>query len=168
MATNDFRRRFSMGRRGPAPQPATVRLLNGRSEGRDSGGRKVRTPGRGFIEAAPEKPEDLSARASQIWDVAVADLERVGSLKLSDGPGLEMLCEAGAAWYGCRDRVRKTGRYVKRPSGVVALSPLVADMRAAEADYRSWVREFGLTYSVTAQLVVGDDDYDDRHNPFAG
>lgn len=158
-----------MGKRGPAPQPAALRLLNGRAPGRDSSGRVVGPPGKGFIHQAPDKPPDLSAKASEIWDVAVADLEHIGSLKLSDGPGLEMLCEAGAAWYACRARVRKAGRYVKRPSGVVALSPLVADLRAAEADYRAWVREFGLTYSTTARLAGdGSGGVDDRFNPFAG
>lgn len=142
-----------MGRRGPAPRPAAVRLLQGVSEGKDSGGRRVGPPGKGFVRAAPPKPAGLSPRAAEIWDSAVADLERVGSVKLSDGPGLEMLCEAGAVWYGCRARIRKEGRMVTRPSGVVALSPIVADMRAAEADFRSWCREFGLTYSTAARLV---------------
>lgn len=127
-----------MGRRGPAPQPPAVRLVEGRSPGRDSGGRRVALPGKGFIHAAPEKPEDLSPRASEIWDVAVADLEHIGSVKLSDGPGLEMLREAGAAWYGCRERVRKTGRYVKRPSGVIGLSPIVADPESGAASRPGW------------------------------
>jgi phage terminase small subunit len=144
-----------MGRRGPAPQPAALRLLTGRSEGTDSGGRRIGPPGKGFVRAAPPKPADLSPRASAIWDVAVADLEHIGSVKLSDGPGLEMLCEAGATWYACRGRIRKTGRQVTRPSGVIALSPTVSDMRAAEADFRGWLREFGLTYS-TAARFVGD------------
>jgi P27 family predicted phage terminase small subunit len=155
-----------MGRRGPAPQSAALRLVNGRSEGTDSGGRRVGPPGKGFIRAAPPKPADLSPRASQIWDAAVADLEHIGSVKLSDGPGLAMLCEAGSVWYACRERIRKEGRQVKRPSGVVALSPIVADMRAAEADYRSWLREFGLTYS-TAARFVGDAPGGGAPNPFS-
>jgi P27 family predicted phage terminase small subunit len=167
LVANSSERGFSVGRRGPAPQPASLRLMNGVSEGRDSGGRRVGPPGKGFICAAPPKPADLSAKASEIWDAAVADLERIGSLKLSDGPALEMMSEAGATWFACRERVRKVGRNVTRPSGVVVLSPIVADMRRAEADYRSWVREFGLTHSAQLRLAApAAGQVDGRPNPF--
>jgi phage terminase small subunit len=62
-----------MGRRGPAPRPAALRLLEGRSEGRDSGGRKVAPPPKA-VYLPPTAPPDLPAAVTREWAAVVADL----------------------------------------------------------------------------------------------
>lgn len=153
---------------GPRARPAGLRIIEGRSPGRDSGGRKVPMPPR-FSRDTPDKPDDLSPKASALWDEAIADLESIGRLKRSDGYALEMMCEAYATWKDCQARVRKMGRLMKRPSGVIALSPVVADMRAAEASYKSWAVEFGLTAAAEQRLAAEDSmgSRGDINNPFA-
>ena len=155
-----------MGPRGPAPRPRALKLLNGTGEGRDSGGRRVRNDPK-HIRQAPEKPNDLSAKASALWDIVVDDLEVTGALKVSDGPALEMLCEAYATWKILGDRIGKAGRLVKRPSGVVVLSPLVRDQREAAREFLILAREFGITPSALQRLSADDPSAVDGQNPFA-
>jgi hypothetical protein len=62
-----------MGKRGPAPRPAALRLLEGRSEGRDSGGRKVASPPRPVF-VPPAMPPDLPAAVTREWAAVVEEL----------------------------------------------------------------------------------------------
>jgi P27 family predicted phage terminase small subunit len=162
-----------MGGRGSGriPRPAGLRIVEGRSEGRDSGGRRVPLPPP-FVRDTPDKPPDLSPKASALWDEAIADLESIDRLKRSDGYALEMMCEAYATWKDCQARVRKVGRLMKRPSGVIGLNPIIGDMRAAEASYRGWACEFGLTASSEQRLSAdgfpGRGTGTGEYNPFAG
>jgi phage terminase small subunit len=54
------------GASGRRPAPAKLKLLNGRSPGRDSSGNLVKPPPP-FERAAPEPPEWLSAEARKQW-----------------------------------------------------------------------------------------------------
>ena len=51
-----------MGQRGPKPRPSAIKLLQGRSPGRDSGGRRVASA-LPFLRQAPEQPPNLSLEA---------------------------------------------------------------------------------------------------------
>jgi phage terminase small subunit len=69
-----------MGKRGPAPAPAGLKLVEGRSPGRDSGGRLVPQPP-GFERVAPQAPDWLSPNARDMWDRTVAELDQLHLLK---------------------------------------------------------------------------------------
>jgi phage terminase small subunit len=62
-----------VGKRGPKPKPAALRLLEGRSEGRDSGGRKVPTPPRPVFVPAT-MPPGLPAAVCREWERVIAEL----------------------------------------------------------------------------------------------
>ena len=63
-----------------AKRPAALRLINGRSPGRDSGGRVVEPPPT-FIPEAPEPPEWLIGEALAEWRRIVPGLESLDLLK---------------------------------------------------------------------------------------
>lgn len=154
-----------MGRRGPIAAPAHLRLANGSRPGRDSGGRRVSQP-RNMFGEPPEKPDDLSAKASQHWDAVVEELEQAGTLQRSHGPLLVMLCEAWATWCNRQAQIAKVGRVSKRPSGLLDVNVLVRDQREAGREYVRLARELQLTPDA-AQRVAGGSGSGDGGNPFS-
>lgn len=84
---------LKMGRRGPAPAPAQLKLLGGRSPGRDSGGRRV-TPPAAFERVAPECPDWLPPGAKDMWGRVVPELAALNLLKESDLGVLTSFCVA--------------------------------------------------------------------------
>ncbi|MFY3807708.1 hypothetical protein ACOS9C_25865, partial [Escherichia coli] len=61
---------------GRTAQPAQLKLINGRSDGRDSGGRAV-NPGPAFRRIAPKPPTWLSTEAKAEWRRIVPGLQRL-------------------------------------------------------------------------------------------
>jgi phage terminase small subunit len=76
-----------MGLRGAAPKPTKLRLLEGRSPGRDSGNRPVK-PGPPFERGAPTPPDWISDEARDEWARVVPELEALGVLRLVDQAAL--------------------------------------------------------------------------------
>jgi phage terminase small subunit len=67
----------------PTPRPAKLKLLNGVSPGRDSGGRLVKPPPN-FERSCPEPPADLGAEALAEWERITSGLDRLNLLKSED------------------------------------------------------------------------------------
>jgi P27 family predicted phage terminase small subunit len=162
--------------RGTKPRPAPLRLVEGRAEGRDSGGRKV-SPPPPFKRVPPTQPDYLSPLAAQLWDRIVAELPRLGLLKELDGPSLEMACETYARWRSCvtmRQAAAKaspsTGGIIAKGSQGYSVAPWVAAETQASREFRAWCAEYGLTPSAEMHLTTPGADPDDPHagNPFAG
>lgn len=137
------------GRKGAHP---TLKLLNGRSEGKDSAGRPVEEPPP-FAREQPKKPEHLSEDASWLWDQVCEQMKTVGVLKPLDASGLEVACETFARW---REAVRfrqESGLLAKNSQGVVA-SPWVGIEERAGRDFRAWCSEFGFTPAAEKNLIA--------------
>src|SRR5687767_6700069 len=83
-----------MGRRGPAPKPAGLRLI----EGTDRNGHSGRILDRSREPVAPEgplePPYELSAEVREIWDRVAADLKAMYLASPADVYSLAALCEA--------------------------------------------------------------------------
>lgn len=138
---------------------AHLRLLeDGRSPGRDSGGRKVPEPPP-FARAVPEKPEGLSAPASVMWDAVVAELPRIDLLKPLDGFALRVGCETYARWHDANRlrRERENSGLLAKTSQGVGVSPLVRIESEASREFRAWCAEFGLTPAAEAKLSATAD-----------
>ncbi|PZR71725.1 MAG: phage terminase small subunit P27 family [Candidatus Dormiibacter spiritus] len=131
----------------PKAQPAKLRLLNGRREGQDSGGRKVPDPP-AFVRYAPAKPIELSQEASDHWDQVVPELARLDLLTPGHLGGLVSLCECWAQFLAARDEGN------------------LRDLIVASREYRAWAGEFGLTPSSETRLGVKEPKGDGA-NPFA-
>ena len=147
----------------PKPRPATLKLLTGRSPGRDSGGRPVKEPP-AFVRTAPAPPEWLSREAKAEWRRVVPELERLKLLKKPSRSSLATYCESWATFVSATRRVQKEGLTIQAKQGLLP-HPAVGIARTAGRELRAWCSEFGLTPSSEARLttpkdVAGDEDFD--------
>jgi P27 family predicted phage terminase small subunit len=150
----------------PAPKPAALKLVTGRGNGKDSGGRPVKTPP-AFRRVAPEPPEWLSPTARAEWDRVVVELQRLDLLKETDGPSLAAYCETWAEFHAATIELQAHGRLTIDARQGEIPHPAVAIRRNAGRELRAWAGQFGLTPS--AEQVLGKDAGDaDADNPFAG
>lgn len=131
--------------------PANLKLVGGRSPGRDSGGRVVPTPPP-FFRQPPPKPDGLSDTASKMWDTIVADTVAVAAMKSLDAFALEALCEAYARYHDSRVARSKAGMLAKNSQGVV-ISPLLRIEAEASREFRAWCAEFGLTPAAEVKIA---------------
>ena len=161
---------------GPAPAPANIRLLKGRSDGHDIAGRPV-TPPPPFKRLPPKPPTWLSREAKAEWRRILPELTRLDLVKKEDRASLTAYCETWATWVDAVRSVRKDGAVVKntstRKDGTETTwytkNPSVSVMEKASQQLRSWAQEFGLTPSAEGRLVRDggrSNAEDDPENPF--
>ncbi|MFE5853551.1 phage terminase small subunit P27 family [Streptomyces sp. NPDC056500] len=158
---------------GRTAQPAVLKLLSGRYDGRDSGGRPVNA-GPGFRRVAPNPPTWLSKEAAAEWKRVVPGLQRLDLLKPEDRAVLAAYCETWAVFVSATRQVTAEGItslvISTRPDGSsterVVPHPAVAIARNAGRELRGFAAQFGLTPSTEQALARGADDGEDD-NPFA-
>ncbi len=159
---------------GRTSQPAALKLLNGRGNGTDSGGRKVKK-GPAFKRLPPEPPEWLTREARAEWDRVVPGLTRLDILKEEDRAVLAAYCETWARFVEATQDVQANGLTITnratRKDGTesewTTTNPAVGIASAAGKELRAFASQFGLTPSSEAALSKGDDDGDEDDNPFA-
>lgn len=146
---------------GRKSKPAHLKLLDGRGNGRDSGGRKVPEAPK-FDRSVPTKPDDLSPVAAVMWDRIVEELPKADLLKPLDAFALQVGCETFARWHAA-----KTLRLQQAASGLLAktsqgmgVSPLVRVESEASREFRAWCAEFGLTPAAEVKLSASVDPGD--------
>lgn len=148
------------GRKAAHP---SLKLLQGRSPGTDSGGRKVE-PEIPFTRARPVKPADLSPDAEWLWDQVIGQLDTIGLLKPIDAPALEVASETFARWREAVRFRREHALLAKNSQGTVA-APWIGIEERASKDFRAWCAEFGFTPAAEKNLPGGQDGAGDD-NPF--
>lgn len=158
---------------GRTPQPAALKLISGRGNGRDSGGRVVNT-GPQFRRIPPKPPTWLSREAAAEWRRVVPGLQRLDLLKEEDRAVLTAYCETWAQFVeatrtvtreGITDEVTTISASGSETTRTVP-HPAVAIARSAGRELRAFAAQFGLTPSSEQALAKGpEDDPDD--NPFA-
>ncbi|MEV6226857.1 phage terminase small subunit P27 family [Saccharopolyspora shandongensis] len=155
-------------------QPAALKLLHGRGNGTDSGGRKVAT-GPGFRRIAPEAPEWLSPEAAAEWGRVVPGLQRLDILKEEDRAVLAAYCETWARFVEATRDVQTNGLTITnrstRKDGTesewTTTNPAVGIAKAAGTELRAFAAHFGLTPSTEAALSKGGSGGDEEDdNPF--
>ena len=158
---------------GRTPQPVALKLLKGRTEGRDSGGRAV-APAPAFRRIAPKPPTWLSREAAAEWRRVVPGLQRLDLLKEEDRAMLSTYCETWAMFVDATRTVHREGmtcevvtvRKDGSESRRTVTHPAVGIARAAGRELRAFAQQFGLTPSSEQALARGADDGEDD-NPFA-
>lgn len=149
------------GRKAAHPH---LKLMTGRSPGKDSGGRDV-PDAPSFARELPTKPTVLSADAEWLWDQVTEQMRTVGVLKPLDAASLEVACETFARW---REAVRFRHAHAlmaKNSQGTVA-APWIGIEERASKDFRAWAAEFGFTPASEKNLVSGDNSDGNGDNPF--
>lgn len=134
--------------------PTKLKLINGRGEGKDSGGRDI-APEVPFTRAAPSKPAELSADADWLWDQVVEQMQTIGLLKPLDAASLEVVCETFARWREAVRWRKEHALLAKNSQGTVA-APWIGIEERASKDFRAWCAEYGLTPAAEKNLVNGD------------
>jgi P27 family predicted phage terminase small subunit len=161
---------------GPAPAPANIRLLKGRSEGHDVAGRPVKPPP-AFKRLPPKPPTWMSREAKAEWRRVLPELSRLDLVKKEDRAALTTYCETWATYVDMLKAVREQGAVVKntsvRKDGTESTwwtkNPAVAVMEKASQQLRGWAQEFGLTPSAEGRLVRDggrNDPESEAENPF--
>lgn len=147
----------------PKARPANLRLLTGRGNGTDSGGRKVE-PGPKFRHIPPEPPEWLEGEARAEWDRVLPELERLNLVKSPDRASLVAYCETWARFCEARAMCVEQGIIAKNSQGLVRAPWFVAQLSASK-ELRAFATEFGLTPAAESKLAADTGD-DSDENPF--
>lgn len=154
---------------GRTAQPATLLLLNGRGEGKDSAGRPV-APTPAFKRVAPNAPTWLSREAKAEWRRIVPGLTRLDLVKPEDRATLTAYCETWSTFVEATRTVQREGLTVENPqSGRVSVHPAVMVKDKAATQLRHYAAHFGLTPAAERSVSKRDDDRGEHEaNPFAG
>lgn len=135
-----------MGTRGPAPQPAELRLLKGNGRDRDVAHNKVRRQPKA-VRATPPKPDSLNEDGLRVWDLVVPELERMDLLGRIDAVVLEAYCRTYQLW-----RAHDGGRgYPTLTAQLVAIGS-----------------KLGLDPAARLRMTLSEDSDDDETEVFGG
>lgn len=146
---------------GPRKAPLEERRRLGRSATRDSGGRKLPAPDkvvplRGIDGRVPELPVTVepgsagAARWDRVWR------EATWLSPATDAEVITRLCEAEQLREAMKSALAEAGFYVKGSMGQLRPNPLLAQIRATEAQILQLERECGLTPSARGSLGVAE------------
>lgn len=149
---------------GRTAQPAALKLIKGRGDGKDTAGRPV-NQGPAFKRVPPNPPSWLSREAAAEWKRVVPGLSRLDLLKPEDRAALAAYCEAWATFVQATRVVQQEGLTIDAKQGTLP-HPAVGIARAAGRELRSWAGHFGLTPSTEQALARGADDGGEDDNPF--
>jgi P27 family predicted phage terminase small subunit len=155
------------GRRGTTVKtPATLKLVEGRGNGRDSGGRPIKaTPV--FKRLPPDMPGILWGDAKDEWERVVPELARLELVKPNDAAALAAYCLAWQRMCQAQRQIDEKGLTQETSQGV-GVSPWVRVVEAASKELRAWAHEFGFTPAAESALGAGEKADGDDSNPFAG
>lgn len=147
-------------------RPTTLKLIEGRGNGRDSGGRLVK-PTPGFTRLPPTAPAWLDGEAKAMWEKVVPELQRLQLLKPIDEGALTAYCLTWQRLVDAQDIIAGSGILLDTERGPIK-HPAVLIAETASKELRAWSAEFGLTPSSEGRLgkAAADDDGADE-NPFA-
>lgn len=149
-------------RKGPAPKPTRLRLLDG--------DRKDRINDREPIPRGlpPECPDDVSDDVRAIWAYTVRELDAMGLAFACDRDALRAYCEAVTTHRKASNVLAKSPVLIKGVYGTMVRNPAIAIQRDAAAAIRAFAQEFGLTPSARTRIEHRDSTGGADENPFSG
>lgn len=145
---------------GRRPTPTALKLVKG-NPGKRATNKKEPRPARQI----PSCPAHLADEAKVAWGRLVVLLDRMGVLTEADSFALERLCDCYADILACRELVERDGRtYTTQSEGgtLIKANPAVNQLRAADAQFKSYLVEFGLTPAARTKVNAKDPDDDDK------
>lgn len=146
-------------------KPAALRLLTGRRDGQDSGGRKVAAPPP-FIREPPKPPTWLCLEARAEWRRVAPGMTRLDLLKPEDRAAFAAYCECWAQFVQATKAIQADGLTMAGAMGGLVAHPAVAIARNAQRELRSWCVQFGLTPVSEGSLSKGKAVEDDGAGVF--
>ena len=139
-----------MGKRGPAPKPTALKLLQGTHRpDRAVSNEPVPEP------SVPSCPTWLHREAKREWRRIVPELETLGLLAEMDRAALAAYCQAYATWWKMEKDIAEEGEtQFNVRSGLESARPQVAIRDKALDTMRRYLVEFGLTPSARSRVSV--------------
>lgn len=144
---------------GRPPKPTKLKILNG-----NPGRRPL--PKNEFQPAQtgePRVPHGLSKTARAEYRRLLNQYRGTGLLTHLDRAGLAMLCEEYAIWVHAVRMAHAIGPVVETTNGNLIQNPWLGIANRAQAEYRRWCTEFGLTPVARVRLSMpeqkGEDDF---------
>jgi P27 family predicted phage terminase small subunit len=137
-----------MGKRGPAPKPTALKILQGNPGKRPLNAREP-LPQRG----RPRCPTWLDREAKAKWKALVPELDRLGLLTVVDGDVLAAYCQAYAEFRQATETLRGEGRYISVGTQMQS-HPAVAQQRSAWQHIKAFSALLGLDPSSRSKLAV--------------
>lgn len=150
-------------RKGPAPKPTRLRLLDG--DRKDRINEREPIP-RGL---PPQCPDDVAPDVHEIWTYTVRELDAMGLAFAADRDALRAYCEAVVTHRKACAVLAKSPVLIKGVYGTMVRNPAIAIQRDSAGVIRAFAQEFGLTPSARSRIEHRDasgDAADD--NPFTG
>ena len=136
---------------GRRPKPTALKLISG-----NAGKRKPKTSEPKPTPGVPPCPAHLADTAKAAWGVLAPMLANLGLLSEMDGHALERLVSCYADILECEALVDRDG-FTYKTTGttgerLIKANPAVAQLRAADAQFKSYLIEFGLTPSARTRV----------------
>lgn len=152
---------------GRRPTPSALKLVTG-NPGKRPLNKKEPKP----RTKVPVCPPHLDAKGKTVWKKLCTLLRRMGVMTEADGLALERLCDCYADILACRDLIERDGRTYttidQNANTLIKNNPAVNQLRAADAQFKSYLVEFGLTPAARSKVNVDLPDGDEKKDPLAG
>lgn len=129
-----------MGRRGPPPKPAELKVI----EGTFRPDRVAPYRPRPKVEI-PSCPSWLGREAKREWRRITPHLEKLGLITQVDRSALAAYCQAYHRWWEAEKLIAEHGLTFTTPKGYVQQRPEVGIANTALKQMRMFLTEFGLT-----------------------
>ena len=150
---------------GRRPKPTALKLVEG-----NPGKRKINKAEPKPARSIPSCPAHLSDSGKVAWGRLSVLLDRMGVLTDADGAALERLCDCYTDILECRELIKQDGRTYKTLTAqgdtLIKGNPAVAQLRAADAQFKSYLIEFGLTPAARSKVHATPDE-DQEADPLA-
>ncbi len=150
-----------MGRRGPAPKPTVLKILQG-----NPGKRPLNKNEPKPKPVAPKCPSWLDKEAKREWKRVAPELERLGLLTVVDGAALAAYCQAYARWKQAEEIIKREGMTVTTETGYVMPHPAVKIAEKSMQLIRAFCAEFGLTPSSRGRMSLPEQKEEDEFEEF--
>ena len=157
-----------VGKRGPAPKPTKLKLLEGNPSRRPL---NASEPEPELLDGAPEPPEMLLPEAAAEWRRVAPELCRIGLLSVLDLVPLAAYCQSYAHWLEAERWIAENGTTVvlRDKDGRVKYIQQVPQMAIAKTaldKIRVFAAQFGMTPSSRSEVSARKPDAGDGKKGF--
>lgn len=151
--------------KGRKTTPTALKLVKGNPGKRPLNKREPK-PQRGISDC----PDHLEPCARVAWMKLCALLDAMGVLTHADAFALERLCDCYADILACRELVARDGRTYQTTGAngatLIKANPAVTQLRAADAQFKAYLTEFGLTPAARSKVQAAEPETD-KTDPLA-
>lgn len=149
-----------MGRRGPAPKPTSLRLLQGDRKDRINDREPVAR------DILPDLPDGVAADVAEVWEYTLGELIVMKTVAAADRDSLICYCEAVVAHRKASAILARSPVLVKGIHGNMVRNPALQIQRDAAQTIRAFAQEFGLTPSGRTRIQTEGRNGGEQTNPF--